>query len=66
MNMEQFLEWKLAGEKEVFRDNMPSATFVTTSPTRLKVGSSPGIRGGTQVTNVLCHGTARYSKPQEE
>jgi hypothetical protein len=33
INMEQLVEWKLAGEPEILEENLPSATLSTTNST---------------------------------
>jgi hypothetical protein len=58
MNMEQMVEWYFAGETEVLRENLPSATSSTTNPTWIDPGANPGLRGERPATNRLSHGTA--------
>jgi hypothetical protein len=48
----------LAGETEVFGENLPSATSSTTNPTRPDLNSNSGRRGGKPATNRLSYGTA--------
>jgi hypothetical protein len=58
MNVEQSLEWELAGETEVFGENLLQCHFFhhkshTTWP---DLGSSPGRRSGKPATNRLGYG----------
>jgi hypothetical protein len=71
MNVEQSVEWELAGETEVFGENLPQYHFVHHNPTWLALGSNPGRRGEKPASNRLSYGTAsvkalemHYSKPQ--
>jgi hypothetical protein len=57
MNVEQSVEWELAGETEILGEN-PSVTLSTTNPTWPDLGSNPGSHGGKPVTNRLSYGTA--------
>jgi hypothetical protein len=58
MNMEQSVEWELAGEAEVLGETCLSATLSTTNLTWPDLGSSPGRRGGKPATNRLVYGMA--------
>jgi hypothetical protein len=58
MNVEQSVEWELAGETEVLGENLPQSTLSTTNPTWPDLGSNPGRRGGKPATNRLSYGTA--------
>jgi hypothetical protein len=58
MNVEQLVDWELAGETEILEKTCPSANLSTTNPTRPDLGSNPGRRGGNPVTNHLSYGTA--------
>jgi hypothetical protein len=60
MNVEQSVEWELAGEADVLGENLPSATLSTTNPTWSDLGSKPGRRGGKPATNRLSYGTALF------
>jgi hypothetical protein len=57
MNVEQSVEWKLAGETELVGENRPSASLSTTNLTCPAPGSYPGRRGGKLATNRLSYGT---------
>jgi hypothetical protein len=58
MMMENFVEWRLARETDVLRENPPSATLSTINPTWPDPGSNPGRRGEKPATNRLSHGAA--------
>jgi hypothetical protein len=58
MNMEQWWNDIFAGETEVLRENLPSATLSTTNPIWIDPGANPGLRGERPATNRLSHGTA--------
>jgi hypothetical protein len=58
MNVEQSVEWELAGGIEVLERTCPIATLSTTDPTWPDLGSNPGHRGGKPVTNRLSYDTA--------
>jgi hypothetical protein len=58
MNMEQSVEWGLAGENEVLGENLPSATLSTTNPTWPDLGSNPGRCGGKSANNRINCGMA--------
>jgi hypothetical protein len=49
-----FVEWELAGETQVLREILPSATFSSTNPT-YDLGSKPGRRGGKPATICLSY-----------
>jgi hypothetical protein len=57
MMMENFVEWRLAGETEVLGENLPSATLSTTNLT----WPDTGRRGGKPATNRLRYGPASRS-----
>jgi hypothetical protein len=59
MIVEQLVEWELAGEAEIFGENLPQRHFSTTNPTWPDPGLKPGHRGGKQATNRLSYGTAK-------
>jgi hypothetical protein len=59
MNVEQSVEWKLAGEIEVLgKKTCPRVTLSTTNFTWPDLGSNPFRRGGKPATNSLSYGTA--------
>jgi hypothetical protein len=62
MMMEKFVEW-LAGETEVFKENLPQCRSVHHKP-HILPGREPGCRGGKPLTNRLSYSTA--SRPQSE
>jgi hypothetical protein len=54
MNVEQSVEWQLAGETEVLGENLTQCQFVH----HKSLGSNPGRRGGKPATNRLIYGMA--------
>jgi hypothetical protein len=64
MNVEQSVEWELAGETEV--PGAPSATLSTTNSTWPDLGSNPGRRGGKPATNCLSYSTAVEKRKTEK
>jgi hypothetical protein len=58
MNVEQSVEWELAGESEVLGENLPQSTLSTSNPTWPDLGSNPGRRGGKPATNRQSYCTA--------
>jgi hypothetical protein len=58
MNVEQPVEWELAGGAEVLGEHLPSSSLSTTNPTSPDLGSNPGRRDGKPATNRLSYGTA--------
>jgi hypothetical protein len=60
MSVEQSVEYKLAAETEVLRENLPHFHFVYhKSRMTLPLGSNPGRRSGKPATNRLGYGTAQ-------
>jgi hypothetical protein len=58
MNVEQSVEWELAGKPKYSEKTYPSATLPTTNPTWPDLGSNPGPQGGKPATNRLSYDTA--------
>jgi hypothetical protein len=56
MNVEQSVEWELAGETEVLGEILPHCRFVHHNSHML--GSNPGRHGGKLATKRLSYGTA--------
>jgi hypothetical protein len=56
-DMEKLVKWWLAGETEVFGENLPGAALSTTNPTHCP-DANPGHRGGKPATILLSYGTA--------
>jgi hypothetical protein len=59
MIVEQSAELKLVGKSEYSEKTCPNATFLTTNPTGLDLGSKLDRRGGKPATNNLNLGTAK-------
>jgi hypothetical protein len=59
MNVEQSVEWELAGESKVLGENLPQRHFVhhESHMTWPDLGSNPGRRGRKPATNRLSYGT---------
>jgi hypothetical protein len=57
--MVKSVEWWLARETEVLRENLPQYHFVHHKPYMLYPDTNPGIRGGKPAANRLSHGTAK-------
>jgi hypothetical protein len=53
MNVEQSVEWELAGESEVIRENLPSANLSITNPTWPNLGFNPVRRGRHLLSRAL-------------
>jgi hypothetical protein len=49
----------LAGETEVFGENLPQRHFVHHKFHMTRAGLNPGLRGGKPVTNLLSYGAAQ-------
>jgi hypothetical protein len=60
MNVEQSVEWELAGETEVLGENLHQRHFVDhkSHMTWPDLGSKPGRRGGKPANNRPSYGTA--------
>jgi hypothetical protein len=57
--VEQSVEFELAEETEVLRENLSQCRFITTNPTLSEPGSNPGRHGGKPANNQqpkLWHG----------
>jgi hypothetical protein len=61
MNVKLSVEWKLAWETEVLRENLPWTTFSTKNPTWPDLASNLGSRGAKPATNCLNYDTASYA-----
>jgi hypothetical protein len=55
--MENLVEWRLAGETEVFGEYLPPCHFVHHKFHLLNLGSNPGRRGGKPATNRSSYGS---------
>jgi hypothetical protein len=58
MNVEQLVEWTLAGEPKYSERTHPQSHLSTTDPIRAELGLKSGLRGEELVTNHLSYGTA--------
>jgi hypothetical protein len=56
--MDNLVEWRLAGETEVFGENLLQCHFVHHKSHLPDPGSNPARRGGKPATNRLSYGTA--------
>jgi hypothetical protein len=59
MNVEQWVEWKLAGETDVLGENLPQYDFSTTNPIWLDLDWNQGARGGKPATDRLSYDMAQ-------
>jgi hypothetical protein len=55
---ENLVEWRLAGETEVFGENLPQRHFIHHKSHLPDTGSKAGRRSGKPATNRLSYGTA--------
>jgi hypothetical protein len=62
MNMENLVEWWLAGDTEVLGENLPQCHFVHHKSYMTWPGAKPGRRGGKPGTNRLSYGTANIKR----
>jgi hypothetical protein len=53
MNVEQSVEWELAGETGVLGENLPQFHFADHKSHMTRPGLQPGRRGGKPMTNRL-------------
>jgi hypothetical protein len=60
MNMEQLVEWELAGQTEVLWENLPQLHFVHHKWHMTWPGLEPGPPAEKPVTNRLSYGTALF------
>jgi hypothetical protein len=62
MNMEQFMEWELAGETEVLWENQPQyhSAYHKSHMIWPDLTSNPHHRGGRPTTNCLSYGTSSW------
>jgi hypothetical protein len=55
---EFLVEWRLVGETEILRENLPQRHFVHHKSHLPDPASNPGRRGGKSATNRLSYGVA--------
>jgi hypothetical protein len=60
MNVEQSVEWKLAGETEVIGENLPQCRFVHQNSTWPDLCWNQDRRGGKPATKRINYGTAAH------
>jgi hypothetical protein len=59
MVVEQWVEWRLAGETEVLGENLPQRHFVHHKSHMTRPGRTPDRGGGKPATNRLSYGAAQ-------
>jgi hypothetical protein len=62
MRIENLVEWWLAGETEVLRENLSQCRFVHHKSHVTRPDANPGRRGEKPATNGLSYGTAIIRK----
>jgi hypothetical protein len=61
MMMEKLVEWWLAGESELLRENLPQCHFAHHKPHMFYPDANPGRRGEKPASNRLSYGMAKDS-----